>query len=281
MIVTSDAYGNGANESLVGKALAGRRNQTVVCTKFGNLALAGGGDTGFTGGDPRHVVIACDRSLKRLGVDVIDLYALHRVDPQVPIEETVGAMKRLVEQGKVRHLGLSEAGSATIERAYKIHPLASLETEYSLWSRDIEGDIVQTCRKLGMAIMAYSPLGRGFLTGTIKSLDALSEKDGRRNMPRFKPENIGQNASLIERMDAIAQQKGVSTAQLALAWAHAQGQDVFPIPGTKRVKYLEQNVAALDVALTAEDLKALNEMFPFGAASGTRYPEPAMKGLGI
>jgi aryl-alcohol dehydrogenase-like predicted oxidoreductase len=227
------------------------------------------------------VVIACDRSLKRLGVDVIDLYALHRVDPQVPIEETVGAMKRLVEQGKVRHLGLSEAGSATIERAYKIHPLASLETEYSLWSRDIEGDIVQTCRKLGMAIMAYSPLGRGFLTGTIKSLDALSEKDGRRNMPRFKPENIGQNASLIERMDAIAQQKGVSTAQLALAWAHAQGQDVFPIPGTKRVKYLEQNVAALDVALTAEDLKALNEMFPFGAASGTRYPEPAMKGLGI
>ena len=281
MIVTSDAYGNGVNESLVGKALAGRRSQAVVCTKFGNLALAGGGDTGFTGGDPRHVVIACERSLKRLGVDEIDLYALHRVDPQVPIEETVGAMKRLVEQGKVRHLGLSEAGSATIERAYKIHPLASLETEYSLWSRDIEGDIVQTCRKLGMAIMAYSPLGRGFLTGTIKSLDALGEKDGRRNMPRFKPENIGQNASLIERMDAIAQQKGVSTAQLALAWVHAQGQDVFPIPGTKRVKYLEQNVAALDVALTAEDLKALNEMFPFGAASGTRYPEPAMKNLGI
>ena len=281
MIVTSDAYGNGANESLLGKALVGRRDKALVCTKFGNLALAGGGDTGYTGGDPRHVAIACDRSLKRLGVDVIDLYALHRVDPTVPIEDTVGAMKRLVEQGKVRYLGLSEAGPETIERAYQVHPLASLETEYSLWSRDIEGAIIQTCRKLGMAIMAYSPLGRGFLTGTIKTLDALGEKDGRRNMPRFKPENIDKNAQLIAKMEKMAQSKGVTSAQLALAWLHAQGNDVFPIPGTKQVKYLEQNLAALDVKLHAAELAALNDMFPAHAAAGTRYPEPALKGLGI
>lgn len=281
MIVTSDAYGNGANETLIGKALVGRRNQALVCTKFGNLALAGGGDTGFTGGDPRHVVIACDRSLKRLGVDVIDLYALHRVDVTIPIEETVGAMKRLVEQGKVRHLGLSEAGPETIRRAYAVHPLASLETEYSLWSRDIEGDIMATCRELGMAIMAYSPLGRGFLTGTIKTLDTLGEKDGRRNMPRFKPENIGQNATLIGLMEAMAQAKGITTAQLALAWVHAQGPDLFPIPGTKRVKYLEQNAAAVDVPLSAQDVQTLNQLFPKNVASGTRYPEPAMKSLGI
>jgi aryl-alcohol dehydrogenase-like predicted oxidoreductase len=281
MIVTSDAYGNGANEALVGKALAGRRHQAVVCTKFGNLALAGGGDTGFTGGDPRHVAIACDRSLKRLGIDEIDLYALHRVDPTVPIEDTVGAMQRLVEQGKVRHLGLSEAGAATIERAYRVHPLVSLETEYSLWSRDIEGDIVSTCRKLGMAIMAYSPLGRGFLTGTIKTLDALGEKDGRRNMPRFKPENIDKNAALLARIEQIARDKGVSTAQLALAWVHAQGEDVFPIPGTKRVAFLEQNAAAFDVSLSAAEVQTLSELFPKDIAMGTRYPEPAMKGLGI
>jgi aryl-alcohol dehydrogenase-like predicted oxidoreductase len=281
MIVTSDAYGNGANENLLGKALMDRREKALVCTKFGNLALAGGGDTGYTGGDPRHVAIACDRSLKRLGVDVIDLYALHRVDPTVPIEETVGAMKRLVEQGKVRYLGLSEAGPETIERAYQVHPLASLETEYSLWSRDIEGDIISTCRKLGMAIMAYSPLGRGFLTGMIKTLDALGEKDGRRNMPRFKPENIDKNAQLIAKMEKMAQSKGVTSAQLALAWLHAQGKDVFPIPGTKQVKYLDQNLAALDVKLNTAELAALNDMFPAHAAAGTRYPEPALKGLGI
>ena len=281
MIVTSDAYGNGANESLLGQALKGRRDQAVVCTKFGNLALAGGGDTGFTGGDPRHVAIACDRSLKRLGVDVIDLYALHRVDPLVPIEDTVGAMQRLVTQGKVRHLGLSEAGASTIERAYRVHPLVSLETEYSLWSRDIEGDILTTCRKLGMAIMAYSPLGRGFLTGTIKTLDALGEKDGRRNMPRFKPENIDKNAALLERIEAMARDQGVTTGQLALAWVHAQGDDVFPIPGTKRVTHLAQNAAAFDLALTPQEVQALGDLFPRGVASGTRYPEPAMKGLGI
>lgn len=281
MVVTSDAYGNGANESLVGKALVGRRDQALVCTKFGNLALAGGGDTGYTGGHPHHVAIACDRSLKRLGVDVIDLYAMHRMDPTVPIEDTVGAMKRLVEQGKVRYLGLSEAGSSTIERAYRVHPLASLETEYSLWSRDVEGDILATCRRLGMALMAYSPLGRGFLTGTIKTLGVLGEKDGRRNMPRFKDGNLEKNALLLARLEEMAQGKGLTTAQLALAWVHAQGDDVFPIPGTKQVRFLEQNAAAADVMLSPQELAELNRMFPSEAVSGTRYPEPALKGLGI
>jgi len=281
MIVTSDAYGNGANELLVGKALFGRRDKAVICTKFGNLALAGGGDTGYTGGHPNHVVIACDRSLKRLGVEVIDLYAQHRVDPMVPIEDTVGAMKRLVEQGKVKYLGLSEAGASTIERASKVHPIASLETEYSLWSRDIEGDVMDTCRKHGIALMAYSPLGRGFLTGAIKSTESLGEKDARRGHPRFKPENISRNVELLARLEKLAAEKGLTTGQLALAWVHAQGQDVFPIPGTKRITYLEQNVAAQSIHLSKDDIHTLNEMFPRDAATGTRYPEPAMKTLGI
>ncbi len=281
MIVTSDAYGNGANESLVSKALAGRRNQALVCTKFGNLALAGGGDTGYTGGHPNHVVIACERSLKRLGVDEIDLYAMHRMDPTVPIEETVGAMKRLVEQGKVRYLGLSEAGASTIERAYKVHPLAALETEYSLWSRDVEGDILATCRRLGMALMAYSPLGRGFLTGTIKTMETLGEKDGRRNMPRFKDGNLEKNALLLGQLEQMAQAKGLTTAQLALAWVHAQGHDVFPIPGTKQVRFLEQNAVASEVVLSPRELDTLGQMFPSHEVSGTRYPEAALKGLGI
>ncbi len=281
MIVTSDAYGNGVNETLVGKALAGRRDEAVVCTKFGNLALAGGGDTGFTGGHPSHVMISCDRSLKRLGVDVIDLYALHRVDPTVPIEDTVGAMKRLVEQGKVRFLGLSEAGSDTIKRAHKVHPITSLETEYSLWSRDIEDDILATCRTLGIGLMAYSPLGRGFLTGAIMSTDALGEKDGRRNLPRFKPEHMAKNVALLEKLQHMAASKGVTIAQLALAWVHAQGADIFPIPGTKKVNYLEQNLAATALQLSPEELNALGQLFPHGVASGGRYPEPALKGLGI
>ena len=281
MIVTSDAYGNGVNETLVGKALAGRRDEAVVCTKFGNLALAGGGDTGFTGGHPSHVMISCDRSLKRLGVDVIDLYALHRVDPTVPIEDTVGAMKRLVEQGKVRFLGLSEAGSDTIKRAHKVHPITSLETEYSLWSRDIEDDILATCRSLGIGLMAYSPLGRGFLTGAIMSTDALGEKDGRRNLPRFKPENMAKNVALLEKLQHMAASKGVTIAQLALAWVHAQGADIFPIPGTKKVNYLEQNLAAAALQLSPDELNALGQLFPHGVASGGRYPEPALKGLGI
>ncbi|WP_353141594.1 aldo/keto reductase [Limnohabitans sp.] len=281
MIVTSDAYGNGVNETLVGKALAGRREEAVVCTKFGNLALAGGGDTGFTGGHPSHAAIACDRSLKRLGVDVIDLYALHRVDPTVPIEDTVGAMKRLVEQGKVRFLGLSEAGSDTILRAHKVHPITSLETEYSIWSRDVEDGILATCRTLGIALMAYSPLGRGFLTGAIMSTDALGEKDGRRNLPRFKPEHMAKNVELLEKMRHMAASKGVTIAQLALAWVHAQGADIFPIPGTKKVKYLEQNLAAAELQLSRDELNALSQLFSKGVASGGRYPDLAMKGLGI
>lgn len=281
MIVTSDAYGNGANESLVGKALAGKREQAFICTKFGNLALAGGGDTGFTGGHPSHVAIACDRSLKRLQVDVIDLYALHRVDPMVPIEDTVGAMKRLVEQGKVRYLGLSEAGASTIERAHKVHPITSLETEYSLWSRDVEGDILTTCRKLGIALMAYAPLGRGFLSGAIKSIDSLSEKDGRRNQPRFQPENLAKNLELLEKIEKIANQKNVTIAQLALAWVHSQAEDVFPIPGTKHVSFLDENLAAFDIALNPEEQSQLSQLFPKNAAAGYRYPEPALKGLGI
>jgi aryl-alcohol dehydrogenase-like predicted oxidoreductase len=281
LIVTSDAYGNGVNESLLGKALLGRREHALVCTKFGNLALAGGGDTGYTGGHPKHVAIACERSLKRLGVDVIDLYAMHRMDPAVPIEETVGAMKRLVEQGKVRFLGLSEAGPSTIERAHRVHPLVALETEYSLWSRDVEGEILSTCRRLGIALMAYSPLGRGFLTGSIKSLDALGEKDGRRNMPRFKDGNLERNAGLLARLEEKAAAKGVTVAQLALAWVHAQGNDVFPIPGTKQTRYLAQNLTATEIRLSPQDLIELDSMFPRDQVAGTRYPEPALKGLGI
>jgi aryl-alcohol dehydrogenase-like predicted oxidoreductase len=199
----------------------------------------------------------------------------------VAIEDTVGAMKRLIEQGKVRFLGLSEAGPATIERAHQVHPITALETEYSLWSRDVEGEILSTCRRLGIALMAYSPLGRGFLTGSITSTNALGEKDGRRNQPRFRPENIENNARLLNPMRSIAADKNVSVAQLALAWVHAQGQDIFPIPGTKHVKYLEENVAALSLQLSPQDLQALNDIFTRDAASGSRYPEPAMKGLGI
>jgi aryl-alcohol dehydrogenase-like predicted oxidoreductase len=281
MIVTSDAYGNGANESLVGKALAGQRDRVFICTKFGNLALAGGGDTGFTGGHPSHVAIACDRSLKRLQVDVIDLYALHRVDLTVPIEDTVGAMKRLVEQGKVRYLGLSEAGASTIERAHQVHPITSLETEYSLWSRDVEGEILTTCRRLGIALMAYAPLGRGFLSGAIKSIDSLGEKDGRRNQPRFQAENLAKNVSLLEKVEKIANQKNVTIAQLALAWVHSQAKDIFPIPGTKHVSFLDENMAAFEVVLNSEELDHLSQLFPKNAAAGYRYPEPALKGLGI
>jgi aryl-alcohol dehydrogenase-like predicted oxidoreductase len=226
-------------------------------------------------------MISCDRSLKRLGVDVIDLYALHRVDPTVPIEDTVGAMKRLVEQGKVRFLGLSEAGSDTIQRAHKVHPITSLETEYSLWSRDIEDGILETCRSLGIGLMAYSPLGRGFLTGAIMSTDALGEKDGRRNLPRFKPEHMAKNVALLEKLQHMAASKGVTIAQLALAWVHAQGADIFPIPGTKKVNYLEQNLAAAALQLSPDELNALGQLFPHGVASGGRYPEPALKGLGI
>lgn len=285
LLVTSDAYGNGVNEQLVGKAVKGRRDKVLVATKFGNLALASrGGDGGgpaLTGGHPDYVPQACDKSLKMLGVDVIDIYGLHRVDKTVPIEDTVGAMKRLVEQGKVRFLQLSEAGPQTIRRASKVHPIVAVETEYSLWSRDVEQEILPTCRELGIGFMAYAPLGRGFLTATMKSLDALLPKDRRRDHPRFAPDNIGKNAALLEPLERIAADKKATPAQIALAWLLAQGEDVVPIPGTKRRTYLEQNCAALDIKLSADDSEALKKAFPLNVTAGTRYPEKQLGGLGI
>lgn len=281
LLVTSDAYGSGVNEALVGKAIKGRRDQVLVATKFGNVSLGGGVPEGLSGGHPEYVPLACDRSLKRLGVDVIDIYGLHRVDSKVPIEDTVGAMKRLVEQGKVRYLALSEAGPETIRRANRIHPIAAVETEYSLWSRDVENGVLPACRELGVGYMAYAPLGRGFLTATIKTLDSLLPKDRRRDHPRFDPENIKRNAELLKPIEDIAAAKKSTPAQVALAWVLAQGQDIVPIPGTKHRKYLEQNCAALDVRLSAEDIENLKKAFPPGVTAGTRYPEKQMKALGI
>jgi aryl-alcohol dehydrogenase-like predicted oxidoreductase len=285
LIVTSDAYGNGANEALVGRAIKGRRSQVLVATKFGNLALAArGGEAAapaLSGGHPDYVPQACDKSLQRLGVDVIDVYGLHRVDKTVPIEDTVGAMKRLVEQGKVRHLQLSEAGVSTLRRAHRVHPIAALETEYSLWSRDVETEILPVCRELGIGFLAYSPLGRGFLTATIKTLDALLPTDRRREHPRFGSDNLGRNAELLAPLERIAAARGCTPAQVALAWLLAQGGDIVPIPGTKRRAYLEQNCAALDVALTADEIAALSQAFPPGATAGNRYPDKQMATLGL
>jgi len=285
LLVTSDAYGNGVNEELVAKAIKGRRDQVLVATKFGNLALAGrgadGGAPALTGGHPDYVPQACEKSLKRLGVDVIDIYGLHRVDKTVPIEDTVGAMKRLVEQGKVRWLQLSEAGAQTIRRAHKVHPIVAVETEYSLWSRDVEKDILPTCRELGISYMAYAPLGRGFLTATMKTLDALLPKDRRREHPRFSADNIGRNAALLAPLERIAAAKKCTPAQVAIAWLLAQGNDIVPIPGTKRRTYLEQNCAAVNVKLTPEDIAALSKAFPLNVTAGTRYPEKQLGGLGI
>lgn len=285
LLVTSDAYGNGINEELIGRAIRGRRDRVLVATKFGNLALAARGEAGgapaLSGGHPDYVPQACEKSLRRLGVDVIDIYGLHRVDKSVPIEDTVGAMKRLVEQGKVRYLQLSEAGPQTIRRAHQVHPITAVETEYSLWSRDVEAQILPTCRELGIGFMAYAPLGRGFLTATIKTLDALLPKDRRRDHPRFAPENLARNAELLKPLEDIAAAKNCTPAQVALAWLLAQGPDIVPIPGTKRRRYLEQNCAALQVKLTAEEIAKLSAAFPPNAAAGTRYPEKQLAGLGI
>ena len=282
LLVTSDAYGNGVNEELVGRAIKGKRDKFVLATKFGNLALAGGGAPGsLSGGHPEYVPQACNKSLKRLGVDTIDIYGLHRVDPSVPIEDTVGAMKKLVEQGKVRHLALSEAGPQTIRRAHKVHPIIALETEYSLWSRDVEQDVLPTCRELGIGFMAYAPLGRGFLTATMKTLDALLPKDRRRDHPRFDPNNIGRNAELLAPMEKIAAERKCTPAQVALVWLLAQGSDIVPIPGTKRRDYLQQNAASLELKLAAEEIAVLSKAFAPGVTAGTRYPEKQMKALGI
>ncbi|MGB5081745.1 MAG: aldo/keto reductase [Burkholderiales bacterium] len=282
LIVTSDAYGAGNNEELVGRAIKGRRKQVMLATKFGNMGMSGFKlPEGMSGGHPGYVPLACEASLKRLGVEVIDLYGLHRVDPKVPIEDTVGAMKKLVDQGKVRYLALSEAGAATLRRANKVHPIVALETEYSLWSRDVEREILPACRELGVSFMAYSPLGRGFLTATIKTLDALQQKDRRRDHPRFNPENLKNNVGLLQPLESIAAAHQATPAQVALAWVLAQGEDVVPIPGTKRRTYLEQNVAAAEIALSAAEITRLAKAFPPGIASGTRYPEKQLAALGI
>ena len=285
MLVTSDAYGNGVNEELIARAIKGRRDKVLVATKFGNLALAGrgaeGGAPALTGGHPDYVPQACEKSLKRLGVDVIDIYGMHRMDKTVPIEDTVGAMKRLVEQGKVRYLQLSEAGAQTIRRAHRVHPIIAVETEYSLWSRDVEKEILPACRELGIGFMAYAPLGRGFLTATMKSVDALLPKDRRREHPRFSPDNIGKNAQLLAPLEKIAAAKKCTPAQAALAWLLARGEDIVPIPGTKRRTYLEQNCAAVNVRLTKDEIESLSRAFPLNATAGTRYPEKQLAGLGI
>ena len=285
LVVTSDAYGNGVNEELIGKALKGKRDKMLIATKFGNLALAARGDAGsapaLTGGHPDYVPRACEKSLRLLGVDVIDIYGLHRVDKTVPIEDTVGAMKRLVEQGKVRYLQLSEAGPQTIRRAHKVHPIVAVETEYSLWSRDVENEILPACRELGIGFMAYAPLGRGFLTATMKTLDALLPKDRRRDHPRFAADNIARNARLLEPLEKIAAAKKRTPAQIALAWLLALGGDIVPIPGTKRRGFLEQNCAAAEIALTAAEIDELKQAFPLNVTAGTRYPEKQLSGLGI
>lgn len=284
LLVTSDAYGSGINESLIAQAIKGRREQVLIATKFGNLGLAarGGGDApALSGGHPDYVPQACEASLKRLGVEVIDIYGLHRVDPAVPIEDTVGAMKRLVEQGKVRYLALSEAGEQTIRRAQAVHPIAAVETEYSLWSRDVEDRILPVCRELGIGYMAYAPLGRGYLTATIKNVDALMAKDRRREHPRFLPENINKNNKLLNTLEAIASAHQATAAQAALAWLLAQGPDIVPIPGTKHRRYLEQNLAAADLQLSAAEMAQLSVAFPPGVTAGTRYPEKQLKALGI
>jgi aryl-alcohol dehydrogenase-like predicted oxidoreductase len=269
---TADMYGPFTNERLVGRAIADRRDKVVLATKFGNERDEAGSFLGING-RPEYVHKACDASLQRLGVDHIDLYYQHRVDNNTPIEETVGAMKELVDAGKVTHLGLSEAAPDTIRRAHAVHPISALQTEYSLWSRDPEDEILSTVRELGIGFVSYSPLGRGFLSGQIKSLDDLDETDFRRRGPRFQGENFQKNLELVAKVEEIASEKGVTPSQLALAWVLAQGDDIVPIPGTKRVKYLEENVGAVDVQLTEDDLRRLDEAFPKGATAGDRYPD--------
>jgi len=273
---TADMYGMGRNEILVGKAIAGRRDQVVLATKFGNVRGSNGEFLGVRG-DPQYVKECCAASLKRLGVDVIDLYYQHRVDPKTPIEATVGAMAELVKAGKVRHLGLSEASPATMRRAVKVHPIAALQTEYSLWSRETEAEILPAIRELGIGFVAYSPLGRGFLTGQYRKFDDLPAGDYRRNAPRFQGENFQKNLDLVKKIEELARSKGCTPSQLALAWVLAQGEDIVPIPGTKRVKYLDDNLGAARVRLTPDELRQIDAILPPGAASGERYPAHAMK----
>jgi aryl-alcohol dehydrogenase-like predicted oxidoreductase len=274
---TADVYGNGKNEELVGRAIAGRRKDYLIATKFGQVWKPGA-DRDIDG-SPQYVTEACEGSLKRLGIETIDLYYQHRVDPRVPIEDTVGAMARLVEQGKVRHIGLSEAAPQTVRRAHKVHPITALQTEYSLWSRDAEAEILPLCRELGIGYVAYSPLGRGIFGGEIRGAESLAENDRRKAHPRFQGENLAANVKLAAAVDAMAKKKGCSAAQLALAWLLAKGKGIVPIPGTRRADHLESNAAATAIALSAADIAALEAACPAGAAKGTRYPAAAMSKL--
>jgi aryl-alcohol dehydrogenase-like predicted oxidoreductase len=273
---TADAYGPHKNEELVGRAIKGKRDKIVLATKFGIVRDPSNPNVRGVSGKPNYVKKACDASLKRLDVETIDLYYQHRVDPETPIEDTVGAMADLVKAGKVRHIGLSEASANTLRRAVKVHPIAALQTEYSLWTRDPEEEILATCRELGIGFVAYSPLGRGFLTGQLKKFEDLEADDYRRFSPRFQGENFQKNLDLVNEVEEIAREKNCKPSQLALAWVLAQGDDIVPIPGTKRRKYVEENAAAVDVRLTEEDLRRLNQIFPSGAAAGLRYPEQMM-----
>ena len=277
---TADMYGPHTNEVLVGRAIAGRRDEVFLATKFGIRLDPDDPHARGVDGRPEYVAAACEASLERLGVEAIDLYYQHRVDPQVPIEDTVGAMARLVEQGKVRHLGLSEASAETLRRAHAVHPITALQSEYSLWSRDPETTgTLAACRELGVGFVAYSPLGRGFLTGAIRSPEDFEPDDYRRHSPRFQGENFARNLALVEQVQAIAQDYGVTPGQLALAWVLAQGEDLVPIPGTKRIRYLDENLGALDVGLTRDDLARIDAIFPPDAAAGTRYPSAGMGAL--
>lgn len=277
---SADMYGVGKNEELVGKAIKGRRDEVVLATKFGNVRDENGKSLGVNG-RPEYVRSACEASLRRLGIDHIDLYYQHRVDPNTPIEETVGAMSELVREGKVRFLGLSEAAAATIRRANAVHPITALQTEYSLWSRDVEDEILPVCRELGIGFVPYSPLGRGFLTGQFQKFEDLAEDDYRRNSPRFQGDNFIKNLELAERIKKIASEKGCKPSQLALAWLLAQGEDIVPIPGTKRRAYLEENIGASEIRLSPEDLARIEETAPKGVAFGGRYAEAAMKSVNL
>jgi aryl-alcohol dehydrogenase-like predicted oxidoreductase len=276
---SSDAYWGTRHEVLLGRAVKGFRDQVMVSSKFGNIDLPDGKKA--TNGRPEYVQASCEASLKRMDLDVIDVYYLHRVDPAVPIEETVGAMARLIEQGKVRWIGVCEAGPETLRRAHKAYPISVLQTEYSLWYREVERDIIPVCRELGIGYVAYAPLGRGLLTGGIKTVDDLAPGDRRRNHPRFQPENLARNVKLVEELEAMARGQGVTAAQLALAWMLAQGEDIVPIPGTNHVKNVELNAAAADIRLSQEKVARLSDIFAIGSGAGKRYSEKLLKGMGI
>jgi aryl-alcohol dehydrogenase-like predicted oxidoreductase len=276
---SSDAYWGTRHEVLLGRAIKGFRDKVLISSKFGNIDLPGGAKG--TNGRPEYVQASCEASLERMDVDVIDVYYLHRVDPGVPIEETIGAMARLIEQGKVRHIGICEAGPATLRRAHATHPVAVLQTEYSLWFREVERDVMPTCRELGITYVAYAPLGRGLLTGRIRKVDDLAADDPRRKHPRFAAENLARNVKLVEELEAMARGQGVTPAQLALAWILAQGDNVVPIPGTNHVKNVELNAAAADITLSPEKVARLSEIFAIGAGAGKRYHDKVLKGVGI